>query len=199
MSALDKFELRLPLSMRISGDPQSAWDTKLILSIIVREYERAVVALAMFDLGRFRRGTKYELILNNIAAREFVLSLDAITNVLEYLTPLRPPDGVRQLIRSYKGTFGYLTHIRDSFIHIEQRGRLRDRENKRLRGMTVISCFKDRLWMFSGKDGKKYSVKISEDTLLPVRDIVQKIIDAYFPAKSSPMSLSSGSSREVSR
>jgi hypothetical protein len=186
MSALDKFDLRVPVSMRVAGERQAAWDTERILYTIVTEFERAVVALAIFDLRRFRRGNKYALILNNIAAREFVLSLDAITNLLEHLKPLSPPAAVRSLVASYRGTYGYLTHIRDSFIHIEQRGRGRDRKNKRLRGITFINCFTDRVWEFTGNDGKKYSVEISESTLLPVRDIVQKIIDSYFPMKSFP-------------
>lgn len=177
---LDKFDLKRPGGRLIGKNSEWAWDSERLLDLIEHEYNRAVAAFAMFAPNFIRRG-KYERCLNEIYAREFVLSLDTITNPLETLrNNLSPPPAVKPLIRSYVATYGYLEQIRDSFAHIEDRGRGRDKKNKPLATrVVVISCFRGRWYDFTGADGKQHSVEIAEGTLLAVRSTLQCIFDSY--------------------
>ena len=176
----NKFGLTRPGDRLVGEDADLAWKSERLLNLIEHEYDRAVAAFAMFDPNFIGQG-EYERCLKEIYAREFVLSLDSITNLLETLrNSLSPPRAVKQLIRSYVAVYGYLKHIRDSIAHIEDRGRGRDKNDKPLATkVVVISCFADRKYLFTGADGKQHSVGIEDGTLLAVKSILQSIFDSY--------------------
>ena len=80
----------------------------------------------------------------------------------------------------YKNLFGHLKHIRDSAIHIEDRGRGVNRNQKPINThIIVIGCFIERRFTFTGEDGKQYEIEISDATLNVAKEIIQKIINSY--------------------
>ena len=80
----------------------------------------------------------------------------------------------------YKNLFGHLKHIRDSAIHIEDRGRGKTRKQKPLNThIVLLGCFIEKRYTFTGEDGRPYEVEISESTLNKVKAIIQEAINSY--------------------
>lgn len=134
-------------------------------------------------MDRFERGdeTLYERCLNGIYAKAFVFALDGIEKLLNRLVAIyNSPKEVKQLHEEYKKLFGYLKHIRDSAIHIEDRGRGKTRKQEPLdTNIIVIGCFSERRYTFTGEDGRQYEIEISESTLKKTKLIIQEIINSY--------------------
>ena len=189
VDALAEFDLTKPGNWIAGEDRDWAGDNLLVLSLIEDEYERAIVAFALFDpltAENVREQLqnplrKYERCLNSISAREFVLSLDAITKLLSTLDRyLNPPDSVPLLVAEYVRMFGDLKHIRDSVAHIEDRGRGRDRHQRAIQvPILVLGSFIERRFEFTAEDGNHYGIEITRDTVLSARNILQGIINAY--------------------
>jgi len=187
--ALAGLDLAKPGNWIAGEDRGWAGDTLLVLSLVEGEYERAVAAFAMFEPLAAENAqeairnppNKYERCLNQIYARAFVLSLDAITKLLEQLADvLQPPQEVQTQIDRYIAEFGYLRHMRNSIAHIEHRGRGQDRHQRRIEApVIVLGGFNERRYEFTGEDGAHYNVDISRDRVLAVRDTLQALLDAY--------------------
>ena len=119
--------------------------------------------------------------MNSIYAKAFVFALDGIGKLIIGLcNSLHPPAEIRTLRDEYKNHFGHLKHIRDSAIHIEDRGRGKTRNDEPLNASIIIlgSCIDNR-YSFTGENGKQYEIEISNRTLLEAKDIIQKIISSY--------------------
>lgn len=123
----------------------------------------------------------YESCLNKLYAKVFVYALNNIEKLIFKL----PKDEknqvcIKKLIDNYRNYFGYLKHIRDSAMHIEDRGRGLNRNKERIdTNLLIIGGFLDNRFTFTGEDGKQYEVEISENTLDIAREIIQKIINSY--------------------
>jgi hypothetical protein len=119
--------------------------------------------------------------LNGLFAKTFVFALDGIEKLLSRLAAdLNPPAEVEQLYEEYKKQFGHLKHIRDSAIHLEDRGRGLTRKQKCLpTSVVVIGGFIERRYTFTGEDGTQYEIEISDNTVRNAKLIIQKIIDSY--------------------
>jgi hypothetical protein len=185
---LKKFDLSFPGHWIAGPDRDWAFETALILSLVESAFIRAVASYAMFepvtasnvqlfDLGQ----SKYERCLNGIYATSFIVSLDAISKLLEALKKyLRPPDTVITFISEYESAFGHLKHIRDSMAHIEDRGRGVDKYQRRIPTyFLILGAFIEGRFGFTASDGKYYEIELSESTLFSAQQIIQKIINAY--------------------
>lgn len=186
---LSKFDLCKPGHWVAGSDHDWAFETYHILSLIEHEFIEAVSAYAMFkpvtseNIKEYldRQRSKYEDCLNCIYARAFVLSLDSIRKMLRALERyLNPPDNVRNLILEYEKKFGHVRHIRDSISHIEDRGRAKDKYQKRIPGnILILGSFIGSRYEFTAGDGTCYGIDINEPTLFSVHKILQSIINEY--------------------
>lgn len=186
---LKKFDLSFPGHWIAGSDRDWAFETALILSSLENEFVRAVASFAMFEpittsnVEQFAdlNQSKYEGCLNGIYATSFVLSLDAISKLLEALKKyLNPPSTVLIFISEYEAIFGHLKHIRDSIAHIEDRSRGVDKYQRRIpTNFLILGAFVERRFGFTASDGKFYGIELSESTLLSAHRILQGIINAY--------------------
>jgi hypothetical protein len=190
---LKQFDLTFPGHWVEGEDRDRAFQTQHILSLIQGLFTEAVVSCALFQpitglnikacIARFRKGDEsaYERCLNGLYAKAFVFALDGIEKLLRRLSDsLNPPKEVNHLYKEYKKCFGHLKHIRDSAIHIEDRGRGKTRDQKPLDTcIIVLGCFIEKRYAFTGEDGKQYEIEISESTLKTAKRIIQKIINSY--------------------
>jgi hypothetical protein len=190
---LKQFDLAFPGHWIEGEDRDRASQVQHILSLIQGLFTEAVVSCALFKpitganikdcIARFRKGDEsaYERCLNGLYAKAFVFALDGIQKLLHRLSEsLNPPQEVNRLYKEYKKHFGHLKHIRDSAIHIEDRGRGKTRTQKPLDTyIIVLGCFIEKRYAFTGEDGKQYEIEISETTLKTAKRIIQKIINSY--------------------
>ncbi len=112
--------------------------------------------------------------------KAFVFSLNSIGELLRHLSlDAKSPMRVRELCQEYKKHFGHLKQIRDSAIHVEDRGRGRTRHQKPHKThLIVLGSFIERRFIFTGENGRGYEIEISDRTLEIARGIIQEIIGA---------------------
>jgi len=191
--SLKQFDLAFPGHWIKGEDRDEAFQTQQILSLIQDLFTEAVVSYVLFQpitsenvrdyIARFekRDESPYERCLNGLYAKAFVFALDGIEKLLNRLSEnLNPPKEINRLYEEYKKYFGHLKHIRDSAIHIEDRGRGVTRKGKRLdTNIIVLGCFNERRYTFTGEDGMQYEIEISESTLNTAKSIIQDIINSY--------------------
>jgi hypothetical protein len=191
--SLKQFDLTFPGHWIKGEDRDEAFQTQHILSLIQDLFTEAVVSYALFQpitsenvrdyIARFERRdeSQYERCLNGLYAKAFVFALDGIEKLLNRLSEnWNPPKEINRLYEEYKKYFGHLKHIRDSAIHIEDRGRGVTRKGKRLdTNIIVLGCFNERRYTFTGEDGMQYEIEISEATLNTAKSIIQDIINSY--------------------
>jgi hypothetical protein len=191
--SLKQFDLTFPGHWIEVEEQDQAFQIRLVLSLIQGLFIEAVVSYALFQpitsenvrefMDRFERGdeTPYERCLNGIYAKAFVFALDGIEKLLNRLVSIyNAPKEVKQLHEEYKEQFGHLKHIRDSAIHIEDRGRGKTRKQEPLdTNIIVIGGFIERRYTFTGEDGRQYEIEISESTLKKAKLIIQEIINSY--------------------
>lgn len=186
---LDKFNLKHPGHWIAGADRDWAFETYLMLTLVENEFICAVAAYDKFrpvtveNVRQYidRQLTKYESCLNSIYAKAFVYSLDSITKILKALEEyLDPPDLVKQFISKYKSNFGYLVDIRDSLVHIEDRGRGLDKHKKKVpTNILVLGAFFETRFEVTAANGTRCGVEISESKLTLAHKILQSIINAY--------------------
>jgi hypothetical protein len=191
--SLKRFDLTFPGHWIKGENRDEAFHTQHILSLIQGLLTEAVVSYALFRpitaanveeyIARFKRGDEsaYERCLNGLYAKTFVFALNGIENLLNRLAvTLSPPEEIKNLYEKYKRLFGHLKHIRDSAIHIEDRGRGKTRKQEPLdTHIIVLGGFIERRYTFTGEDGKDYEIEISESTLKTAKAIIQDIINSY--------------------
>lgn len=191
--SLKQFDLTFPGHWIEGKDRDQAFQVQHILSLIQGLFIESVVSYALFQpitaenvrdyMNRFGRGdeTPYERCLNGIYAKAFVFALDSIEKLLNRLVAMcNPPKEIKHLHEEYKKLFGHLKHIRDSAIHIEDRGRGKTRKQEPLdTHIIVLGCFIERRYTFTGEDGRQYEIEISESTLRKAKSIIQEIINSY--------------------
>jgi hypothetical protein len=188
-SELKKFDLLYPGHWIVDDDRDKAFKIASLLRIVEDKFVRAVAAYALFksitaeNIKQHiqQEQSKYEQCLNSIYAEVFVYSLDSITKLLKVLLDYyEPSTEVQSLITEYDNRFGNLKHIRDSAIHIEDRGRGVDKNEEKLpTSIIILGGFSERRFEFTAADGKQYEVEISESTLLVAHQIIQQIINSY--------------------
>ncbi|HKI52086.1 MAG TPA: hypothetical protein VJ995_08435 [Geothermobacteraceae bacterium] len=187
LEELTQFDLCFP-GHWIEGDDR-AWAAENLLALryIKGLFEEAVAAYSKFDPitienheEKFYEST-YSRCLNNIYAKAFVFALDGINKfLLKLCEHLQPPEQVITFKAEYESHFGHLKHIRDSAIHIENRGRGKTRKEVPLNArIIVLGGFADRHFTFTGEDGKQYEIEIFQGTLLSAKEIIQGVINAY--------------------
>jgi hypothetical protein len=191
--SLKQFDLTFPGHWIKGEDRDQASQTQHILSLIQGLFTEAVVSYALFQpitsenvreyITKFERGDEsvYERCLNGLYAKAFVFAIDGIEKLLSRLVAsFNPPKEMKHLYEKYKKLFGHLKHIRDSAIHIEDRGRGKTRKQDPIdTHIIVLGCFIERRYMFTGEDGKQYEIEISESTLNTAKSIIQNIIALY--------------------
>jgi len=191
--SLKQFDLTFPGHWIEGEDRDQAFQVQHVLSLIQGLFIEAVVSYALFQpltaenvrdfMDRFERGdeTPYERCLNGIYAKAFVFALDGIEKLLNRLITIHnSPKEMSHLHEEYKKVFGHLKHIRDSAIHIEDRGRGKTRKQESLdTNIIALGCFIERRYTFTGEDGIQYEIEISESTLKKANSIIQEIINSY--------------------
>jgi hypothetical protein len=191
-NALEKFDLVYPGQWIVGHDRDWASQTAHVLSLVEDEFVQAVASFAKFEpvtrenVNQYvkRTPSKYTDCLNKIYARSFVYALNSVRALLNALREhLHPPDTVQHLISEYESCFANLQYIRNSSMHIEDRGRgvvrKKGEEKKIPTNILLLGGFNERRFDFTGEDGKIYGVEISESTLLSAHSILQEIINAY--------------------
>jgi hypothetical protein len=187
ITELTQFDLYFPGHWIDGTDRDWASDNHLALNNIMSLFEEAVAAYSKFDPMTHENyiekmdQSPYIRCLNSIYAKAFVYALDGINKLLSRLCEyLDPPDSIKTLNEEYKKCFGHLKHIRDSAIHIEDRGRGKTRHEKPLNtNIIIIGSFIDRRFGFTGEDGEHYEIEISDTTLHKAKKIIQDIINSY--------------------
>jgi hypothetical protein len=168
--SLKQFDLTFPGHWIEGEDRDQAFQVKLILSLIQGLFVEAVVSYSLFQpitaenfrdcIDRFERvdETSYERCLNGLYAKAFVFALDGIEKLFNRLVAMcNPPKEIKQLHEEYKKLFGHLKHIRNSAIHIEDRGRGKTRKHESLdTHIILLGCFIERRYTFTGEDGRQY-------------------------------------------
>jgi hypothetical protein len=190
---LRQFDLTFPGIWLEGEDRDQAFQISHTLRMIVDLFTEAVASCALFKpltaenieahLEKWNNDdeTPYERCLNGIYAKTFVFALDGIEKLFNHLvTSYSSPEKVKHLHEEYKNLFGHLKHIRDSAIHIEDRGRGKTRKQKPLNThIVLLGCFIEKRYTFTGEDGRPYEVEISESTLNKVKAIIQEAINSY--------------------
>ncbi len=186
---LQKFDLSFPGHLIDGEDRTWAFQTAHILYLVESQFCRAVASYAMFkpmtadEIKQYLEQTpsSYERCLNNIYAEAFVYSLNAIRMLLKKLRDtLNPPDKARRLISEYETQFKNLEYIRDSAMHIEDRGRGVDKYQKGIASaLIVLGGINGKRFGFTGYNGNLYEIEISQDTLMNAHEIIQSLINSY--------------------
>jgi hypothetical protein len=190
---LKQFDLTFPGYWLEGEDRDQAFQISHTLNMIQSLFTEAVASYASFQPltseninDHFEKWTNndetpYERCLNGIYAKAFVFALDGIEKLFNHLvTSYSSPEKVKHLHEEYRKLFGHLKHIRDSAIHIEDRGRGKTRKQKPLNTYIVhLGCFIEKRYTFTGEDGKQYEVEISEATLNKAKAILQEAINSY--------------------
>ena len=187
IAELSQFDLRLPGNWIEAVDRNWASENYLTITNITSLFEEAVAAFYKFDPMTYENYQNkmdeppYIRRLNSIYAKAFVFALDGINKLIFKLcTFLQPPEPVLGLKAQYELSFGHLKHIRDSAIHIEDRGRGKGRNEKSLNtSIIILGSFNESRFGFTGEDGKHYEIEISDVTLHKAREIIQNIINSY--------------------
>jgi hypothetical protein len=191
LKELTRFDLHFPGHWIVGSDRDWAFGVAHTLGLVEGLFVEAVTAYALFKpitkenaleyIHRKRNESPYQRCLNDIYAKTFVFSLNSIGGLLRHLSAdTDSPTTVPELYRDYRKHFGHLKHIRDSAIHIEDRGRGRNRHQKPLKThLIVLGGFIERRFTFTGEDGKQYEIEISAESLEIAKEIIQKIIRAY--------------------
>ncbi|MGO8944347.1 MAG: hypothetical protein ACLQJ7_11825 [Syntrophobacteraceae bacterium] len=187
--SLGRFDLHFPSHLIEGEDRDWAWENKNTLDHVQSLFIEAVAAYSLFrpitvtadNVQEFIQNKEnespYQACLNGLYAKAFVFALHSIGKLLSHLTP---PVPVRDLFEKYESQFGHLKHIRDSAIHIEDRGRGKTRYQEHLKtNVIILGSFIENRFMFTGEDGKQYEVEVSETTLLKAKAIIQDIINVY--------------------
>jgi len=184
---LKKYELIFPGQWIVSGDRGWASQNYRCLILITNCFCEAAVALYSFRpfsikrIEACERPSPYDAHLNTILAKHLVYSLDSIRNILNKLCKkCDPPPQVLPIYEEYKSRFSYLKFIRDSAIHIEDRGRGVNRSGLPLRvNIISLSNFVNNTYCFTGNDGNEYRIDMTEETIRQAYVLLQKIVDAY--------------------
>ncbi len=187
---LKKFDLKFPGIWIEGKDRDWASAVQLVLSLAEDLYIEAAASYGLFRPITYEstkeafesRESRYLRCLNGIYAKTIVFSLHGIERLLNHLSDatLHPPPEVPKLCADYQNLFGHLKHIRDSAIHLEDRGRGVTRSQKPVpTNILVIGGFIENHFTFSGEDGNLYEIEISERTLEGARNIIQGVINSY--------------------
>jgi hypothetical protein len=186
---LRQFDLNFPGFWIEAADRDWAWKTFQVLQLIESLFVEAAAAYSLFrpitadNFLEFIDSDKspYERCLNGLYGKAFVFALDGIGKLLSRLCEhLDPPPAVGPLREKYETQFGHLKHIRDSAIHLEDRGRGVTRFQKPIdTRVFLLGSFVERRFLFTGEDGRQYEVEVSKSTLNDAKEIVQGIIAAY--------------------
>ena len=186
---LKRFDLQFPGIWIDNEDRDLAFNIQNILSLIQTLFIEAVASYGLFQQitpekirKSFEEESRYERCLNGLYAKSFVFALNGIEKLLQSLVDenMYPPIEVSKLYEEYKKVFGHLKHIRDSAIHVEDRGRGFTRKQKPIAAqILVIGSFRDNFFTFSGENGQLYEVEISCATLDTAKEIIQKVIDSF--------------------
>jgi hypothetical protein len=183
---LKQYDLSFPSPWIEGKDRDWASDNQLALRNLVSLFEEAVAAFWKFNpitADNYKdkiNESAYSRRLNSIYAKAFVFALDGINKLLSRICKdLHPPKSVKTLKQEYEKIFGHLKHIRDSAIHIEDRGRGKDRNGNPLKtNIIILGSFIERRFTFTGNDGNLYEIEISDSTLLSAKNIIQKVINS---------------------
>jgi hypothetical protein len=185
---IDKFKLVFP-GFWISGkDRELASEALNILELVNDLFLEVIVSFTLFDpISKKTEAKKvkyyryYGTTINNIFSKSFVICLNNIQKLLEKIPPNIRSTVFRKYFVEYKKNFSYLVHIRDSIVHIEDRGLGLDNNKKIIEShFLVLGCYLNgNVYTFSGKDGKVYEVDISEKTVMLAKDILQNIINSF--------------------
>jgi hypothetical protein len=190
INSLAQFDLYFPGHWVEGEDREWAFQVNHVLGLVQSLFVEAVAAHALFqpitqeNVLEYisKQESPYEGCLRGLYAKAFVFALHSIGRLLGWLSSakMNPPDGLQELYQDYKSHFGHLKHIRDSAIHIEDRGRGVTRQQQRINtNILIIGSFIERRFTFTGEDGQQYEIEVSEKTLNAAKKIIQQIIKMY--------------------
>lgn len=186
-TAWSKFDLIFPSPWIGGTDRNVAAETSLILSHIESAFAEAVTACSSADaltpktISRLHTISERESSLSSIYAKAFVLSLHNIGKLLGELCE-RPdaPAELKSLCDRYWRYFGHANYVRDSALHVEDRG-IGLNKKKRIQtnllglGAFIVGPGATR-FRYTGEDGMQYEIEISEATLRTAHKILQSVI-----------------------
>jgi len=180
--SLKKYDLCFPGHWIEGEDREWAFRVYNTLSLVQGLFVEAVAAYSLFqpitkeNVHEYIRKDEspYKRCLNGLYAKAFVFALHSIEKLLYRLSVDRnAPTEIQRLYNEYKSLFGHLKHIRDSAIHIEDRGRGVNRHQQTLNSnIIVIGSFIERRFTFTGENGNQYEVEISCATLTTTTPVI---------------------------
>ena len=191
-NSLKQFDLIFPGERINDEDSHRALQNYLFLRRIQDLFIEAVTSYALFQqpipvtveniqdiINEDGDKSPYEKCLNRIYAKAFVFAIDSIGKHLKQLTKLHPPKEVKRFHKEFEKHFQSAKKIRDSVSHSEERSLGKYKGELLNTPFINIGCFSGNELGFSGKDGKEYSIAISEVTLKKAKEIIQNIINSY--------------------
>jgi hypothetical protein len=174
----------------ISGeDRDMAFREHTILDFICSSLNEAIVSANEYvkiinseeKLESHERLDEKQKCKKQIFAKSFVYCLDSISKHLKKLDGKVGKEAEKNILyEKYKMEFGELKHIRDSSMHMEDRGLGLDRNKKPLKTYVVVTGgFINNDYSFSGNDGKHYQIEISKGKVFKAVEIIQELINSY--------------------
>jgi len=182
---LSLFKLNFPGNWIAGEDRERASNILQILRNIRSLFEEVVISYSFFDpltkenaKERINSPKLYSRdILNQICSKSIVYCLNNISGFLKLLSDYNIDSDTKDYIKEYCSKYNYLKHIRDSAIHIENRGMGLDKNEKKLKTyIIVLGSFIESKYSFSGGDGQLYEIDICRKTIENIHTILDKII-----------------------
>lgn len=192
---LKSFEIELPAPWIDDQDRDWAFQSRMLLSTIIDQFEAAVIAFTLFeplDVEKMiQRGAdgeititrrKWEDSLRSASVKMFVSALDGIGKILGVLRrdDRMPPKAV-EACNELSDQFEAIKHIRDSHQHMEDRCRGLGKWGKPVpSSVLVLGAMMDgRRHIMTASDGKQYGIEISEAVLRMVQANIEKLIWSF--------------------
>lgn len=125
---------------------------------------------------------EYEVDLLLIYAHAYVYALDGFAKILNKLKKINEKNSTRitNLYDMFVKNLPLLKGVRDSALHIENRGRRRDRHDKLIpTNLFVYRVLSNNGLMYTTEKGNNAEIEINQKNTELVRQILQKVINSF--------------------
>jgi hypothetical protein len=135
----------------------------------------------MLHNGKIRLLSDRDNVKRQIYAKAFIYALDSISKLLLKLEKsIGDIEEKDRIIKNYQAIFGGLKTIRDSLLHIEDRGLGQDKNHNQIdTTILLLGSFCNDCYSISGYDGKHYYIEISIEMFERAKRLVQELVNSY--------------------
>ena len=190
--SIKKYSLFFPGNWIDHEDRDWAFRIYLLLSLVENQFSEAVIAQSLYKsvtptdyLELIKtwddENTKYNMCVRSMYAKLCVYALDGIGKLLGVLSedPCLPKSA-KDYCRDFENRFGIIRDIRNSLQHLEDRARGLGPKNKKIdTNVYVLGGLKDNKFCATIANGSCGEIEISEEMLVTVKEIIQKIINSF--------------------